>query len=191
MPFEYYKRLNRGQKAVYRESDGVGEVRLVDPSAAREAVGELREALEGERSTAAQHVAVQRAANRLAREVCAQVSVEPVDIEVLTRRPRSAESELHGLYAWREGDRARITVWMRTAQRKQVVAFKTFVRTLLHELCHHLDYHLLKLAESFHTQGFFRRESSLARQLLPKEKPRPARKKNARKRARPVQMKLF
>jgi len=29
---------------------------------------------------------------------------------------------------------------MRTARHKKIVAFKTFLRTLLHELCHHLDF---------------------------------------------------
>src|SRR5439155_694108 len=54
-----------------------------------------------------------------------------------------------------------ITVWMLTAKRGQVVAFRTFLRTLLHELCHHLDYTLLHLRDSLHTQGFYQRESSL------------------------------
>ena len=51
-----------------------------------------------------------------------------------------------------------------------MVAFRTFLRTLLHELGHHLDYEYLRLAESFHTEGFFRRESSLFRQLVPEAK---------------------
>jgi hypothetical protein len=55
---------------------------------------------------------------------------------------------------------------------QRVVAFKTFLRTLLHEVCHHLDYTLLKLADSYHTQGFFKRESSLFYQLV--VEPRPA-----------------
>ena len=55
---------------------------------------------------------------------------------------------------------------MRTAYHKRVVAFRTFLRTLLHEVCHHLDYELLKLEDSFHTEGFFKRESSLFKQLL-------------------------
>jgi hypothetical protein len=58
-------------------------------------------------------------------------------------------------------------LWMRTAKRHQVVAFRTFLRTLLHELCHHLDYDCLGLKDSFHTQGFYQRESSLASQVLP------------------------
>jgi hypothetical protein len=56
---------------------------------------------------------------------------------------------------------------MRTARHGRVVAFRTFLRTLLHELCHHLDLEVLGLGESFHTEGFFRRESSLFRQLVP------------------------
>ncbi len=55
---------------------------------------------------------------------------------------------------------------MRTAARKDVVAFKTFLRTLIHELCHHLDYELYKLPETFHTEGFYKRESTLVNALL-------------------------
>jgi hypothetical protein len=40
------------------------------------------------------------------------------------------------------------------------------LRTLLHELNHHLDYEVLKLEDSFHTEGFFKRESSLFKQLV-------------------------
>ena len=59
-----------------------------------------------------------------------------------------------------------MSVWMRTAQRKQVVRYRTFLRTLVHELCHHLDYELLKLPETFHTEGFYARESALVRDLV-------------------------
>jgi hypothetical protein len=55
---------------------------------------------------------------------------------------------------------------MRTAQRRQVVAFRSFLRTLLHEISHHLDYELFKLSESYHTEGFYKRESSLFHQLM-------------------------
>ena len=33
-----------------------------------------------------------------------------------------------------------IRVWMRTAVRKEVTSFPTFLSTLCHEFCHHLDY---------------------------------------------------
>ena len=58
---------------------------------------------------------------------------------------------------------------MRTAAKQQVVAFKTFLRTVVHEVGHHLDYELLKLEETFHTDGFYKRESSLANALLAQE----------------------
>jgi hypothetical protein len=50
---------------------------------------------------------------------------------------------------------------MYTAKLAKVVAPRTFLRTLLHELCHHLDYTHLRLRDSLHTQGFYQRESSL------------------------------
>ena len=53
------------------------------------------------------------------------------------------------------------------AQRRQVVAFKTFLRTLLHEIGHHLDYELLELDDSLHTEGFYKRESNFFHQLVP------------------------
>ena len=59
----------------------------------------------------------------------------------------------------------------RTAARRQVVAFRTFLRTLCHEICHHLDYEMYALEETFHTEGFYKRESSLANALLAQEAP--------------------
>ena len=88
-------------------------------------------------------------------------------LRVLAKRPVDGYGELHGLYEPEEGRTPpRITVWMRTAQRLQVVAFKTFLRTVIHELCHHLDYELFALEETFHTDGFYKRESSLVVALL-------------------------
>ncbi len=90
-------------------------------------------------------------------------------MQVLVREARPSEEygALHGLYEPGSPPyRARVSLWMRTAQRGQVVAFRTFLRTLLHELCHHLDYEHFQLEESFHTEGFYKRESSLFRQLI-------------------------
>jgi uncharacterized damage-inducible protein DinB len=61
---------------------------------------------------------------------------------------------------------------MRTARQQRVVAFRTYLRTLLHEVGHHLDYTLLGLADSFHTQGFYQRESHLFHQLVTDGGPR-------------------
>jgi hypothetical protein len=96
--------------------------------------------------------------------------VPPVRLIVLERRPSDDYGELHGLYEPQEGRRrARITVWMRTAAKQQVVAFKSFLRTVVHELLHHLDYELFALEETFHTEGFYKRESSLSNALFAQE----------------------
>ena len=160
MPFPYYARLTARQKRIYRASDAIVAVELPGAEALRPAAGELERAL-----AAADRRAVQSAAQRLADGVCAALGVPRLKVRVLAARPSGGYGELHGLYE-PEPPPARITLWMRTAARKQVVAYRSFLRTLVHELLHHLDYELYRFEETFHTEGFFQRESSLARQLL-------------------------
>jgi hypothetical protein len=107
---------------------------------------------------------VQPLAQAIADEICGALRVPTLRVAVRGTRPSDARGELHGLYSPGR-QRHRIDVWMITAKRGQVVAFKTFVRTLLHEICHHLDYELLQLGVSLHTDGFFKRESSLFAQI--------------------------
>jgi hypothetical protein len=90
----------------------------------------------------------------------------PVRVEVLASRPHAHWGELHGLYTAERGRTPTIQLWMRTAKQKRVVAFRTYLRTLLHEVGHHVDYTGLRLAESYHTEGFYKRESSLFHQLV-------------------------
>jgi hypothetical protein len=54
---------------------------------------------------------------------------------------------------------------MFTAAQRQIVKPRTFLRTLLHEVCHHVDMTWLDLPSSLHTLGFHARESSLVRAL--------------------------
>jgi hypothetical protein len=105
---------------------------------------------------------VQAVAQQVADGICRALGVPAVAVRVERRRPPLRGGELQGLYEASDGrGRPRVTVWMLTAKRGQVVAYRTFLRTLLHELCHHLDYDLLRLRDSLHTQGFYQRESSL------------------------------
>ena len=162
MPFAYYARLTRAQQAIYRKSDEVTAVRLPEPVALRPLVDELARTLASE-----DRLKTQAAAQRLLAGLAFYLDAPPVRVELLAARPARSWGELHGLYT--TGNRSRpahITLWMRTARQKRVVAFRTFLRTLLHELGHHLDYTVLKLADSFHTEGFYKRESSLFHQLM-------------------------
>lgn len=161
MPFAYYSNLNRQQRRSYDASDAVGAVRLPYPMNCHAAVGDLLEALEREDQKSAE-----RACRALATEIIEQLGAPPVRVRVRARRPVDETGELHGLYEPAAGRRwAMITLWMRTAKKNRVVAFRSFLRTLLHELVHHLDYEWLGLEETFHTEGFYKRESSLFHQL--------------------------
>jgi len=162
VPFAYYQRLTRAQQRVYRQSDEVSVLPLPEAKELQPLVELLADVLSRD-----ERAATQAAVDRLLAAMTARLRVPPLRAEVLAVRPSRHWGELHGLYTPGEDGRpSRVTVWMRTAQRRQVVKFRTFLRTLLHELCHHLDYELLRLPDSFHTEGFYKRESSLLRQLL-------------------------
>jgi hypothetical protein len=162
MPFAYYDRLSARDRAVYRRSDAVTSLVLPSPADLVPLVADLRRCLEGE-----QRREVETAAAALAAGLARQLELPPVRVEVLAVRPSADWGELHGLYTREDGRPPRIQLWMRTAHHKRLVAFRTFLRTLLHEVGHHVDYERLRLADSFHTEGFFRRESSLFKQIVP------------------------
>ena len=167
MPFSYYDRLSPGRKRVYRKSDAIRRIEVPDVAALVPLAAAIGAPLvRGERA------GTQLACQALVDAAIAQLALPPIGVRVLARRPRNDHGELHGLYEPREheeyarGERATITVWMRTAQKEQVVKFRTFLRTLVHELAHHLDYELYRLPETFHTEGFYARESALVHELL-------------------------
>jgi len=163
MPFAYFERLSRRQQGIYLKSDRITTVPLPKAAALRPLVVELGAALEsGDRALT--ESASQLLASGLAREL----GLPSVRVTVLSARPHAKWGELHGLYesTGKPGKPPTITLWMRTARQKRVVAFRTFLRTLLHEMGHHLDYTLLKLGDSLHTQGFYQRESHLFHQLV-------------------------
>lgn len=161
MPFAYYDRLTSAQKRTYRASDAIHAIPLPPGPSADPAIGRIAEGLQREDRSA-----VEAACQVLLNDLTNRFQVPAVRVRVFAVRPKDSGGELHGLYEPFEREPARISVWMRTAERKKVVAFRSFVRTLIHELCHHLDYELYKLPETFHTEGFYKRESSLMLQLV-------------------------
>src|SRR5260370_20647958 len=90
-------------------------------------------------------VVVERSAQALASELCRLVAVRPVRVEVRGVPPRNHFGELHGIFyphgpLVREATTARamtavhpheplIVLWLRTAQRPDVVQPQTVVRT--------------------------------------------------------------
>ena len=194
MPFPYYDNLSAIQKRIYRKSDAIESIPVKNPSGIHPVIIKLKKSLEdNKRRDVAKH------ASEICRLVCEGLGVETLIVKISSKRPSSSTRELHGLYELTEGHTSVLTVWMKTAAKGQVVAFKSFIRTVLHELCHHLDYTYFNLDDSFHTEGFFKRESFLYKQLVPSElqKREPRKKKAPRKKFikqksnEPEQMELF
>jgi hypothetical protein len=159
--FGYYERLTRAQQGVYRRSDEITRLTLPGARELHPRVAALDAALMSE-----DRPAVQAASQHLFTGLTQAFAVGPCRVDVLAARPHNRWGELQGLYT-EDRRLPRVQLWMRTARLRRVVAFRTYLRTLLHELGHHLDYRYLKLADSFHTQGFYQRESSLFHQLVP------------------------
>lgn len=162
MRFGYYERLSPARQRIYRRSDDIGVLGMPAGLDLGEAVVRIEAALHAD-----DRARVQRECGKLIDALAGGYHVPRVRVRVLARRPADDYGELHGLYEPEDGRALpRITAWMRTAHKRQVVAFKTFLRTVIHELCHHLDYELFALEETFHTEGFYKRESSLVGALL-------------------------
>jgi hypothetical protein len=167
--FDYYRSLKASERRTYDRSDAIARITLPRIAEHQRLARELEQALVAE-----DRAQVNRASQKLCSSILRALGSADVVVHVLARRPKNADGELHGLYTREADGSSQIEVWMRTSEQKKVVRFKTFLRTLLHELCHHLDFTLFRLTDTYHTEGFFKRESSLVRQLVP-----PARKQAA------------
>jgi hypothetical protein len=176
--FSYFERLSAAEKRIYLRSDELRTVKVPDVPLLLPLVAELRTTLEAGRK-----IRATKAANALVLALCKQLGAPKVRVRIHETRPSWDGGELHGLYTFAEdGEPPEIEVWMRTVAKGNIVKYRTFMRTLLHEVCHHLDATIFEMPESFHTHGFYARESSFVKQLLG-EQPVAA--------SKPVQLDLF
>lgn len=88
--------------------------------------------------------------------------VKRADVRALSARPLRVregwQSELFGDYT---PSTSVIRIWTRTAVHKRVTSFGTFLSTLCHEFCHHLDCERFKFRRTPHTRGFYERTATL------------------------------
>ena len=143
--------------AEFERSDELGSLELPPDNRLRVEAAAIEAVLaSGETSP------VRQACGSFLETAAAFYRVSAPEINVLASRPlRSYEgwsSELFGDYDPRT---RRIRVWMRTAVRKEVTSYGTFLSTLCHELCHHLDYERFGFSDSHHTRGFYERTAVL------------------------------
>jgi hypothetical protein len=105
-----------------------------------------------------------------ARRACAEFLAATSDfyrapisaVRVLAARPlRVRENWATELFGDYNPETMLIRVWMKTAVRKEITSFGTFLSTLCHEFCHHLDYQQFGFPDSWHTRGFYGRTAAL------------------------------
>jgi len=194
MPFPYYNNLSAAKKRIYRRSDAIESIPVKSAGGIHPVTIKLKKSLEDNKPRD-----VAKHASEICRLVCEGLDTEALIVKISSRRPSSSAEELQGFYERTEGETSVLTVWMKTAAKGQVVAFKSFIRTVLHELCHHIDYTYFNLDDSLHTEGFFKREASLYKQIVPTElqqkEPRkkkvPLKKIKKQKSKKPEQKELF
>ena len=161
--FAYYDNLDAEQKRTYRRSDSIRRVEIPEVASLIPVAKSIDPVLaSGDRA------GTERLCQALVDGINSRLGAPAVRVRVMERRPSDSGGELQGLYDPDEvtGGVARITAWMRTAQRIQIVKFRTFLRTLVHEVCHHIDYEHYTMPDTVHTEGFYARESAMTRELL-------------------------
>ncbi len=154
--------------ADFRESDQLASIDLPQDDHLRGPAKAIEAAMKAEERNA-----VLMACTEFLAAAADFYQVPKPEIRVLTSRPLRVyesgwASELFGDY---DLETKRIRVWIRTAVRKQITSPGTFLSTLVHELCHHLDYEKFGFRDSPHTRGFYERTAALyhhARQTPPK-----------------------
>lgn len=145
-------------RAEYLKSDQLCELDLPDDDRLLALVQRIEEALAGERPAP-----VRMACAELLATAADFYSVATPPVRVLAARPLRVQeggwaTELFGDY---HHDNKLIRVWMRTAVQKHVTSFGTFLSTLCHEFCHHLDRERLGFPQTPHTRGFYERTAAL------------------------------
>jgi hypothetical protein len=147
----------KARRAEYDRSDQLKTLSFPGDNRLRALALEIESALSSEIKKQ-----VQTACNGFLAEAAGLFHVPQPKVRVLDARPlrvyETGSSELFGDY---HEDTALIRVWMRTAVQKRVTSAGTFLSTLCHEFCHHLDIHGLEFPNTYHTRGFYERTAVL------------------------------
>ena len=158
MPGFFYRLAPRDQK-VYLRSDAIDAFDLAVGPNALSLAEVLVVALEG-----GSIAGTGRAAQALVTELCRLLGVRVRADRSQRRAPAQCTRRAsRHLLSRRAAHRVVDTHGLR----HDVVKPKTFLRTLMHELAHYFDYAVFRLGNSYHTRGFFKRESFLVRAVFP------------------------
>ena len=153
--------------SAFIESDQMRTIHLPDDGALPKIAKSIESAMEGGSTTS-----VRRACQEFLETVSRFYGARECGIRVLAARPlRVRENWTREIFGDYTPETTLIRVWMRTAVRKEITSFGTFLSTLCHEFCHHLDFQQFRFPDSWHTRGFYERAAALyhhARDTAPK-----------------------
>ena len=144
-------------RALFLESDRVKTLDLPQDGRLISITKCIEEAMKAEKNTA-----VRCACADFLKVASEFYRVPDSGIRVLSARPlRVRERGTFELFGDYDPGTSMIRVWLRTAVRKEITSFGTFLSTLCHEFCHHLDYQKFGFHDSWHTRGFYERAAVL------------------------------
>lgn len=143
--------------ARFQESDRITTLEVPDDARLPGIARAIESAMKSE-----QTAPLRRACTEFLKVASEFYQVPDCSVRVLAARPlRVREQWTTELFGDYDPEAMLIRVWMRTAVRKEITSFGTFMSTLCHEFCHHLDYKKLGFPDSWHTRGFYERTASL------------------------------
>jgi hypothetical protein len=144
--------------AKFAESDRLAELELPSDDRLRVLAQSIESLIDG-----GTRAAVEQACTEFMSAAAQFYGVSKPAVRALAARPiRVREggwaSELFGDYT---PGTAAIRIWTRTAIQKKPTSSGTFLSTLCHEFCHHLDCERFGFRQSPHTRGFYSRTACL------------------------------
>jgi hypothetical protein len=99
--------------------------------------------------------------------ICKSLRINNLPIKLKGARPQSSRGTTHGSYTRNISKKTfYITLYGITPKTKKIVAAKTLIKTLIHEIMHHYDFEKLKMNSSNHTTGFYKRISTLEKMIF-------------------------
>jgi hypothetical protein len=143
--------------AEYMRSDALRTLTLPAGEKLRELAALLKDSMKSD-----DRKQVHFASAALLNELASAFEVSPPPLKVLNARPvRVTENYATETFGDYDFDSTLIRLWMRTAVQKKTTSYGTYLSTLCHEFCHHLDVVALQLPHTYHTRGFYERSAIL------------------------------
>jgi hypothetical protein len=145
------------ERQEYLRSEAMLAIKLPPAEPLRSVAKDLEAAM-----TSEDRKKIQSICNVIAKHVSDSFDVQSPKVRVLGLRPlEEGDRQVDELFGDYDLETKLIRLWMRTAVLGKMTSYGTFLSTLCHELCHHLDVVHFDFENTFHTRGFYERAGLL------------------------------